>query len=64
MNDISLFFQSVEPLEPISGSLGDRIIYHTDGDFPLIEKNYNIVKDFHNWQNRVEKIETLILNFK
>lgn len=43
MNDISLFFQSVAPIEPISGSLGDRIVYHTEGDFPLIEKNSIVI---------------------
>lgn len=42
----------------------EMILANFDDYIPLIEKNYNIVKDFHNWENRVEKIETLILNFK
>ena len=42
----------------------ELILANFEQYIPLIEKNYNNVKNFHNWENRVEKIETLILNFK
>lgn len=47
------------PLEQIK-----TILATFDSYIPLIEKNYDIVKKFHNWDNRVTQIENYILNFK
>jgi hypothetical protein len=42
----------------------ESILANFDNYISLIEKNYNTIKDFHNWKNRVENIESIILNFK
>lgn len=40
------------------------ILANFDNYIPLIEKNYEIVKNFHSWDNRVSQIENFILNIK
>ena len=42
----------------------ESILSNFDVYIPLIEKNYETVKNFHNWDNRVSQIEKHILNFK
>lgn len=42
----------------------EMLLSNFEDYIPLIEKNYNTVKNLHNWENRVEKIENIILNFK
>jgi hypothetical protein len=42
----------------------ESILANFDRYIPLIEKNYKVVKDFHNWDNRVTQIENFILNSK
>lgn len=40
------------------------ILSNFDTYIPLIEKNYETIKSFHNWGNRVTQIENFIRNFK
>jgi glycosyltransferase involved in cell wall biosynthesis len=40
------------------------ILANFDTYIPLIEKNYEVVKNFHDWDNRVTQIENFILNSK
>lgn len=42
----------------------ESILANFDTYIPLIEKNYEVVKNFHNWDNRVTQIENFILNSK
>lgn len=42
----------------------EAILANFDTYIPLIEKNYEVVKNFHNWDNRVTQIENFILNSK
>jgi hypothetical protein len=42
----------------------ESILTNFDAYIPLIEKNYETVKNFHNWDNRVTQIENFILNSK
>ena len=42
----------------------ESILSNFDVYIPLIEKNYEVVKNFHNWDNRVSQIENFILNSK
>ena len=42
----------------------EAILANFDTYIPLIEKNYEVVKNFHNWDNRVSQIENFILNSK
>ncbi|WP_264548598.1 hypothetical protein [Flavobacterium sp. N2820] len=42
----------------------EAILSNFDTYIPLIEKNYETIKSFHNWDNRVTQIENFILNFK
>ncbi|WP_026725450.1 hypothetical protein [Flavobacterium sasangense] len=42
----------------------ETILANFDTYIPLIEKNYEVVKNFHNWDNRVTQIENFILNSK
>jgi glycosyltransferase involved in cell wall biosynthesis len=42
----------------------ESILSNFDVYIPLIEKNYEVVKNFHNWDNRVSQIEKYILNSK
>lgn len=42
----------------------ESILANFDTYIPLIEKNYEVVKNFHNWDNRVSQIEKHILNSK
>lgn len=42
----------------------ESILTNFDTYIPLIEKNYEVVKNFHNWDNRVTQIENFILNSK
>jgi hypothetical protein len=42
----------------------ETILANFDTYIPLIEKNYEVVKNFHNWDNRVTQIEHFILNSK
>ncbi|MQP24998.1 hypothetical protein GFJ94_07970 [Flavobacterium sp. LMO8] len=42
----------------------ETILANFDTHIPLIEKNYDVVKNFHNWDNRVTQIENFILNSK
>ncbi|WP_333807795.1 glycosyltransferase [Flavobacterium sp.] len=42
----------------------EAILANFDTYIPLIEKNYEVVKNFHNWDNRVTQIENFILNYK
>lgn len=42
----------------------EAILANFDTYIPLIEKNYEVVKNFHNWDNRVAQIENFILNSK
>lgn len=42
----------------------ESILSNFDVYIPLIEKNYETVKNFHNWDNRVSQIEKHILNSK
>lgn len=42
----------------------EAILANFDTYIPLIEKNYEVVKKFHNWDNRVTQIENFILNSK
>lgn len=42
----------------------EAILSNFDTYIPLIEKNYETIKSFHNWDNRVTQIENFIRNFK
>lgn len=42
----------------------ESILANFDTYIPLIEKNYEAVKNLHNWDNRVAQIENFILNSK
>ena len=42
----------------------EAILSNFDTYIPLIEKNYETIKSFHNWDNRVAQIENFIRNFK
>lgn len=42
----------------------ETILANFDTYIPLIEKNYEVVKNFHNWDNRVTQIENFIQNSK
>lgn len=42
----------------------EAILANFDTYIPLIEKNYETVKNSHNWDNRVSQIENFILNSK
>lgn len=42
----------------------EAILANFDTYIPLIEKNYEVVKNYHNWDNRVSQIENFILNSK
>lgn len=42
----------------------ESILANFDTYIPLIEKNYEVVKNFHNWDNRVTQIENFIHNSK
>lgn len=42
----------------------ESILANFDTYIPLIEKNYEAVKNLHNWDNRVTQIENFILNSK
>ncbi len=42
----------------------EAILSNFDAYIPLIEKNYETIKSFHNWDNRVAQIENFIRNFK
>ena len=42
----------------------ESILANFDRYIPLIEKNYEMVENFHNWDNRVAQIENFILNSK
>ncbi|WP_320816024.1 hypothetical protein [Flavobacterium sp.] len=42
----------------------EEILNNFENYVPLIEKNYQTVKEFHNWDNRVTQMEKFILNYK
>jgi glycosyltransferase involved in cell wall biosynthesis len=42
----------------------ESILANFDTYIPLIEKNYEVVKNLHNWDNRVTQIENFIQNSK
>ena len=42
----------------------EAILSNFNTYIPLIEKNYETIKSFHNWDNRVTQIENFIRNFK
>jgi hypothetical protein len=42
----------------------ESILANFDTYIPLIEKNYEAVKNLHNWDNRVTQIENFIQNSK
>jgi formiminoglutamase len=58
MKDISIYFQPVERVNSIDESLGNKIQYHTDGDFPSLDTRGVAIfysPEFRNSNVEVEK---------
>ena len=61
MKDISIYFQPVERIHSIDESLGKKIQYHTEGDFPSLDAKGVAIfycPEFRNSDIQVQKSST------
>lgn len=61
MKDISIYFQALEPIHSVDESLGSKIQYHTQDDFPQLEgKGVAIFycPEFRNSSIKVDKVSS------